>query len=232
MLKAANPDEDPTWPLRRTIVGDVVLGLVFWVLWAAEADQVQYSWSYPYYLTAAYGSFTSIIVSVLHAICLWKELMALKDRWLTLHMCRCANNQQEEDLPVAVRVCWRRGRPRRWEHASATRCRCSDTSGTSGQDVDIEAEAVPPGESAPLITPNTDNTAGQSSSERTALGDHPRSYGAAGNYDTVDHDIGEESRLDAEDEEEVLVVKKKKKKRAGKEIASESRGRGRGLYDD
>ena len=231
-LKAANPDEDPEWPLRRTIIGDVVLGLGFWALWAAEVDQVQYSWRYPYYLTAAYANFTAIIVAVLHAISLWKELQALKDRWLALHLCRCANNQQEENTPVAVRVCWQRGRPRRWEHANATRCQCGDDSGRNGQDVDIEAAAVSQGESAHLITPTTDDTAGQSSSERTVLGDHPRGYGAVGYHDTVDQDLGEGTRCDEEDDEEEVMVVKKKKKRAGKEIASESRGRERGLDDD
>jgi hypothetical protein len=42
-LKAADPNENPEWPLKRIMIGDIVLVLCFWFLWVAEIDLMPYS---------------------------------------------------------------------------------------------------------------------------------------------------------------------------------------------
>jgi hypothetical protein len=53
-LKAADPDENPEWPLKRIMIGDAVLGLCFWFLWVAEMNV--YSWGPS--IPPVYTSFT------------------------------------------------------------------------------------------------------------------------------------------------------------------------------
>src|ERR1700722_1910994 len=88
-LKAADPDENPEWPLKRIMVGDIVLVLFFWFLWVAEMDLMLYPWRRS--VLPAYTSFTALIISALHGLCFWKELMVLKDNWLALYACQCIN---------------------------------------------------------------------------------------------------------------------------------------------
>ena len=208
-LKAADPDENPEWPLKRIMIGDIVLALFFWLLWVAEMDLMPYS-PRPS-IPPAYTSFTSLIISALHGLCLWKELMVLKDNWLALYACRCINAHGGHHSTLSADTRRQGDLLCRREQSSETPCGCNGVSYANKQDIDIEAVARS-SESACLVTPNTDDNMGYQS-----LG-----YGAVGYGHVKDHELGVE--YDIDEEEEVQVVRKKK--RAGKDVESGSRGRG------
>ena len=207
-LKAADPDESPEWPLKRIMIGDIVLALFFWFLWIAETN---YSWRPD--VLPAYTSFTALIISALHGLCLWKELMVWKDNWLALYACHCVNVHGGRHSTVSADIRRQGDLPCRREQSSEIPCGCNDTSYANKQDIDIEAVARS-NESSCLVTPNTDDNMGYQS-----LG-----YGAAGYGHVKEHELSVRCDMDDEEEEEVQVVRKKK--RAGKDVASGSRGRG------
>ena len=208
-LKAADPDEDPEWPLKRIMIGDIVLALFFWFLWVTEMDLMPYSSRTS--ILHAYTSFTALIISALHGFCLWKELMVLKDNWLASYACRCVNVHGGHHSTVSADIRGQGDLLCRREQSSETPCRCNDASYANKQDIDIEALARS-SESACLVTPNTDDNMGYQS----------LNYGAVGYGHVKKQELSVECDID--EEEEVQVVRKKK--RAGKDVASRSRGRG------
>jgi hypothetical protein len=208
-LKAADPDEDPEWPLKRIMIGDFVLALFFWFLWAAEMDLMPYSWTRS--IASAYTSFTALIIFALHGLCLWKELMVLKDNWLALYTCHCVDVHGGHHSTVSADIRRQGDLLCHREQSSETPCRFNDASYANKQDIDIEA-LTRSSESACLVTPNTDDNMGYQS-----LG-----YGAVGHGHVKKHELGVE--CDINEEEEFQVVRKKK--RSGKDVASRSRGRG------
>jgi uncharacterized membrane protein len=207
-IKAADPDENPKWPLRRIMIGDTVLGLCFWFLWVAEMGLMSYSWRPS--IPTVYASFTALVVSALHGLCLWMELMALKDNWLALYACRCVNVHGSRHSPVSANLRRQEDLPYRQEQSSALPCRCTCTSCRHEHDIDIEALATST-ESARLVTPVTDDSMSYQS----------LNYGAMGCSHVRKHELDVEG--DTDEEEEVQVVRKKKW--AGKDTASGSRGR-------
>jgi hypothetical protein len=208
-LKAANPDENPEWPLKRIMIGDIILALFFWFLWVAEMGLMPYSRGSS--ITPAYASFTALIISALHGLCLWKELMVLKDNWLALYACHCVNVHGGHHSTISADIRRQGDLLYRREQSSETPYGCNDASYANKQDIDIEALASS-SESACLVTPNTDDNMGYQS-----LG-----YGAVGHGHVKKHELGVE--CDINEEEEFQVVRKKK--RSGKDVASRSRGRG------
>jgi hypothetical protein len=166
-LKAADPDENPEWPLKRIMIGDIVLVLGFWFLWVTEMDLMLYPRRPS--MPPAYTSFTALIISALHGLCFWKELMVLKDNWLALYACRCVNTHGSRRPTVSTDIRRQEGLPCRREQSSAIPCRCSDASYANNQDIDIEAAATS-NESACLVTPNTDDAMGYQSLGYGAVG--------------------------------------------------------------
>ena len=137
--------------------------------------------------------------------------MVLKDNWLALYACHCVNVHGSRHSTVSANIRRQENLPCRREQSSEIPCGCNDASYANNQDIDIEAIAVS-SESAYLVTPNTDDTMGYQSLD----------YGAVGHGHIRKHEISVKSDID--EEEEVQVVRKKK--RAGKDVASGSRGRG------
>lgn len=75
--------EGPDWPSKRLVITDFILAIIFqWLSWAEFFGIVSYSY-YNRYNTGletweAYANLVNFVVSILHAIAFWKELIARK----------------------------------------------------------------------------------------------------------------------------------------------------------
>nr|POF01016.1 hypothetical protein CFP56_20964 [Quercus suber] len=89
--KAANPDEDPPWPTRRFIFGDLAMAVVLLFVFAVGFSAVAsgpYGYGGPGNVVKAYAFLAALICSSFHACAFWHQLMALyKKAWLaSLHL--------------------------------------------------------------------------------------------------------------------------------------------------
>jgi hypothetical protein len=82
LAKLHDPDAEPRYPLRRILVADALLVVFFALAFVAEienAHAARYS-GYSGGVVESYSSMAALVAAVLHVICAWRQLMAVKRR--------------------------------------------------------------------------------------------------------------------------------------------------------
>jgi hypothetical protein len=81
IAKFHDPDTQPTYPLKRVLAADIGFAVVFVVVFIAELGEAISNpdcYAGGGAVTGAYASMASKVTVVLHTICAWRQVMALK----------------------------------------------------------------------------------------------------------------------------------------------------------
>ena len=177
------------------MLGDIVLGVVFALTYAAEFGVLASSpWGYDGSPFPAYGSVTALAFAILHVVCFWKALMRRKEAaWLAA--VRREGGHQCVDCA-------------RGENVGASQIPPSNYRSRSTGDRDLEAGPFSAPETECLITPVTEDKSSDGQGYQSQA------------YDAMGRDSLAEQILDGD-----AVVVKKKKKNGKDKMAGEKLGK-------
>ena len=180
VAKAADPDNDPPWPLKKYMLGDIVLGVVFSLTYVVEFGVLARPWGYNSSPFPPYASITALASAILHVVCFWKALM----RWKKAIWLAEVRRGGYQCIDCA------RGEIAGTSQTPPSNCRSRSTGGR-----DLEAGPPSAPETECLITPITE--------DRSCGGHGYQNQG----YDAMGGDSFPEQILDGD---AVVVKKKKK----------------------